>query len=42
MVAKDPAAALRIRKTLEENPPNDKARLVEMKLSHNGFVVSRS
>lgn len=42
MVAKDPAAAVRIRKVLEENRPNDKARFVEMKLSHNGFVVSRS
>ena len=42
MVAKDPTAALRIRKTLEENRPNDKARLAEMKLSRNGFQDSRS
>lgn len=42
MVAKDPAAALRIRKVLEENRPNDKARIVEMKLSNKGFQVSRS
>lgn len=42
MVAKDPSAAVLIRKTLGENRQNDKARMVEMKLSHNGFVVSRS
>lgn len=42
MVAKDPAAALRIRKVLEENRPNDKARFVEMQLSNKGFQVSRS
>lgn len=42
MVAKDPTAAARIRKILEENPPNDKARFVEMKLSNKGFQVSRS
>lgn len=42
MVAKDPEAALRIRKILEENRPNDKARFVEMQLSHKGFQVSRS
>jgi galactokinase/mevalonate kinase-like predicted kinase len=42
MVAKDPDAAVRIRKVLEENRPNDKARFVEMQLSHKGFQVSRS
>ncbi|WP_294079895.1 bifunctional fucokinase/fucose-1-phosphate guanylyltransferase [Proteiniphilum sp. UBA5384] len=42
MVAKDPEAALLIRKILEENRPNDKARFVEMQLSHKGFQVSRS
>jgi galactokinase/mevalonate kinase-like predicted kinase len=42
MVAKDPEAAVRIRKVLEENRPNDKARFVEMQLSHKGFQVSRS
>jgi len=42
MVAKDPDAALRIRKILEENRPNDKARFVEMQLSHKGFEVSFS
>jgi galactokinase/mevalonate kinase-like predicted kinase len=42
MVAKDPEAALRIRKILEENRPNDKARFVEMQLSHKGLKVSFS
>ena len=42
MVAKDPTAAVRIRKVLEENRPNNKARFVEMKLSNKGFQVSRS
>ena len=42
MVAKNPEAALRIRKVLEENRPNDKARFVDIQLSHKGFQVSRS
>jgi galactokinase/mevalonate kinase-like predicted kinase len=42
MVAKDPEAAVRIRKVLGENRPNHKARFVEMQLSHKGFQVSRS
>lgn len=42
MVAKDPDAALRIRKVLNENRPNNKARFVEMQLSNKGFQVSRS
>lgn len=42
MVAKDPAAAILIRKILTENPPNNKARFVEMELSNKGFQVSRS
>lgn len=42
LVAKDAEAATRIRKTLEENKPNDKARFVEMELSNKGFQVSRS
>jgi hypothetical protein len=42
MVAKDSDAAVRIRKILNENRPNDKARFVEMQLSHEGFQVSRS
>lgn len=42
MVAKDPEAALRIRKELENHKPNDKARFVDMHLSNKGFQVSRS
>lgn len=42
MVAKDPEAALRIRKVLNDNSPNNKARFVEMQLSNKGFQVSRS
>ncbi len=42
MVAKDPEAALRIRQILAQNPPNDRARFVEMTLSNKGLEVSRS
>ncbi len=42
MIAKDTEAALRIRKQLTQNPPNDKARFVEMSLSNKGLEVSRS
>ena len=42
MVAKDPQAAVRLRKILTENAPNPRARFVEMTLSDKGFQVSRS
>lgn len=42
MVAKDPDAAARIRKTVQENRSNERARFVEMQLSKTGFQVSRS
>ena len=42
MIAKDPQAAARIRKTLTEHSPNTRARFVEMTLSTTGFQVSRS
>ena len=42
MVAKDPAAALRIRKILTENPLTSSSRFVEMSLSSEGLQVSRS
>lgn len=42
MVAKDPEAAVRIRKILTQNPPNNRARFVEMSLSDKGLEVSRS
>lgn len=42
MVAKDPEAATRIRKILSTNPPNDKARFVEMTLSQKGLEITKS
>lgn len=42
IVAKDPAAALLIRKQLTEHAPNARARFVDMTLSDCGFQVSRS
>ncbi len=42
MVAKDPEAAQRIRKTLNENPLTKTSRFVEMTVSKTGLQVSRS
>ena len=42
IVAKDPEAAVRIRKTLTDTPPNANARFVEMGLSGQGLQISRS
>ncbi|MBR1652631.1 MAG: bifunctional fucokinase/L-fucose-1-P-guanylyltransferase [Alloprevotella sp.] len=42
MVAKDPEAALRIRRMLTENPANAKARFVELGISRTGLEISRS
>ena len=42
MIAKDPEAAGRIRQLLNANPPNPRARFVEMTLSKSGLQVSRS
>lgn len=42
IVAKDPEAAVRIKHILNSNPPNNKARFVDMQLSDKGFQVSRS
>lgn len=42
MVAKDPEAAVRARETLRLDPPNDRARFVEISLSDTGLKVSRS
>ncbi len=42
MMAKDPEAASRIRTILQNNPPNSRARIVEMSLSSTGLAVSRS
>jgi galactokinase/mevalonate kinase-like predicted kinase len=42
LFAKDDAAARRIRETLEKNPPNSKARFVNLSLSDTGLQVTRS
>ncbi len=42
IVARDAQAAVAIRRILNENPPNPRARFVEMTLSDKGFQVSRS
>lgn len=42
IVAKDPGAALQIRKILTLSPPNSNARFVEMSLSNKGLQLSRS
>ena len=42
MVAKDPEAAMRIRRILTENPSAPTARFVEMSLSGEGMQISRS
>ena len=42
MVAKDPDAAVSIRRILTEERPNERARFVEMSLSDKGLEISRS
>lgn len=42
IIAKDAEAVGRIKKVLHNNPPNDKARFVDLSLSNKGFQVSRS
>ena len=42
MVAKNPDAAVRIRRILTEERPNERARFVEMSLSNKGLEISRS
>ena len=42
IVAKDPEAAVKIKKIISENPPNKRARFVEMNISQDGLQVSRS
>ncbi len=42
MIAKDPDAAVRIRKMLNENPPNDRARFVDIRLSGEGLTITKS
>lgn len=42
IIAKDPEAAGKIRKILNSNPPNNRARFVNIDLSNTGFQVTRS
>lgn len=42
ILAKDPEAAQLIRKRLSDNPPNNRARFVDMAISQSGMQVSRS
>ena len=42
IIAKDPDAAVKIKKVLNANPPNDRARFVDMSLSATGYQISRS
>jgi len=42
MIAKDPEAAARIKRIINDNRPNDKARFIDMTLSKSGLQTSRS
>lgn len=42
MIAKDPIAARYIREILTTNPPNNKARFVDLDVSSSGLQISRS
>ena len=42
IVAKDPDAAVRIKQILTENPPNKRARFVDLNISQKGLQISRS
>ncbi len=42
ILGKDPEAAARIRSVLQNNPPNSRARFVDLSLSGRGFQVTRS
>lgn len=42
MIARDPAAAARIRETLTRHPPNPRARFVNFSISSTGLQVTRS
>lgn len=42
MIAKDDTAATQIKKILTQNPPNNKARFVEMSISKTGLQTTRS
>ncbi len=42
MFAKSADAAMKVRKLLEKEPPNTRARFVDFRISQTGFQVSRS
>ncbi|MEZ5069613.1 MAG: hypothetical protein R2751_01255 [Bacteroidales bacterium] len=42
ILSKSPEAAQRIRRLLEANPPNPRARFVDFRVSDTGFQISRS
>lgn len=42
MLAPDATAAARVKRTLEDHPPNDRARFVDFELSTHGLQVTRS
>jgi galactokinase/mevalonate kinase-like predicted kinase len=42
MFAKDTEAAARIRRTLQQHPPNERARFVSLRLSDTGLQLTRS
>ena len=42
LLARDAEAGQRIRQKLDANPPNDRARFIDMRISEKGFQVTRS
>lgn len=42
MMTPDASAAARLRRLLENHPPNDRARFVDFEISHQGLQVTRS
>lgn len=42
ILAKDTASAAAIRESLTQNPPNPRARFVDMEISHTGLQITRS
>ncbi len=42
LLADSPANGLRLRQALESNPPNGRARFVEVSISHTGLEITRS
>jgi hypothetical protein len=42
MIANDSEDGARIKEVLDETPPNDRARFVDLNLSDTGFQVTKS